>query len=436
MALVDQVRNIVTRPAQAWPAIATEPGNASAVYSNYVAPLAAIGPIATFIGLSVIGISIPFIGTYRVPLVHGIVQAIVGYVFVLLGVFVAGLIINALAPMFSGQQDALAALKVAAYSSTPAFVAGILGIFPPLALLQLLAGLYSIYVLYLGLPVLMKSPKEKAPGYTALTVVCTIVVGVVLTGVLTALRISPLGGGYPRAMPDPSSQAQSEALGKQVAAKILGAAAGGGAENEQHAADVVNSAVDAAKGAAQPGAGTGTGEADKDAAKGVAAAGAMIGALVSGGKKRVEPIDYHALKSLLPDSLGSLKRQNAEAEKSSVGGITGSKASASYSDNEGHSISVSIGDLANASGLLALGAMAMSGSEHESDTGFEKNVEVGGHKVHEEWTAPSKTSALTEMVGDRFVIEVKGSGVEFGDAEKALGSIDVDKLQMLAPSGR
>ncbi len=379
------------------------------------------------------------------PLVHGIVQALVSYVFVLLSVFIAGLIINALAPTFSGQQDALAALRVAAYSFTPAFVAGILGIFPPLALLQLLAGLYSIYLLYLGLPVLMKSPKETAPGYTALTVVCMIVVGIVLTGVLAAVRISPLGGGYPRAMSDLSREAQSEAIGKQVAAKILGAAAGGGAANEQHAADVVNSAVEAAKGAAQPSeqrapsqprAGTGTGEADKDAAKSVAAAGAMIGALVSGGKKHVEPIDYHALKSFLPDSLGSLKRQNAEAEKSSVGGITGSKASASYSDNEGHSIDVSIGDLANASGLMALGAMAMSGIEHESDTGFEKNVEVGGHKIHEEWTAPSKTSDLTEMVGDRFVIEVKGLGVEFGDAEKALASIDVDKLQMLAPGGR
>ena len=113
MALVDHVRNIVTRPAQAWPVIATEPGNASAVYSNYVAPLAAIGPIATFIGLSVIGITIPFIGTYRVPLLHGIAQALVTYVFVLLSVFIAGLIINALAPTFSGQQDSLAALKVA-----------------------------------------------------------------------------------------------------------------------------------------------------------------------------------------------------------------------------------------------------------------------------------------------------------------------------------
>ena len=36
-------------------------------------------------------------------------------------------------------------------------------------------GVYSLYLLYLGLPVLMKSPKEKALGYTLVVVLAAIV---------------------------------------------------------------------------------------------------------------------------------------------------------------------------------------------------------------------------------------------------------------------
>ena len=42
------------------------------------------------------------------------------------------------------------------------------------------AGLYSLYLLYLGLPVVMKSPKEKAMGYTAVVIIAAIVLFMVI----------------------------------------------------------------------------------------------------------------------------------------------------------------------------------------------------------------------------------------------------------------
>jgi len=66
-------------------------------------------------------------------------------------------------------------MKVAAYSLTPACLSSILALSPVLpTLLQFLAGCYGIYVLYLGLPVVMRAPKERALGYTATVVICTI----------------------------------------------------------------------------------------------------------------------------------------------------------------------------------------------------------------------------------------------------------------------
>ncbi len=107
-------------------------------------------------------------------------------------VLVVGVIINALAPTFSGTKDQRRALKVSAYSLTPAMLSSVLALSPLLAtLLQLLTGLYGIYVLYLGLPVLMQSPREKAFGYTASVVICIMVVGSVFAVLSTVHAGAP-----------------------------------------------------------------------------------------------------------------------------------------------------------------------------------------------------------------------------------------------------
>src|SRR3546814_4956515 len=81
------------------------------------------------------------------------------YVLSLVMLYVVALIINALAPTFGGQKDQLQAVKVIGYAWTAAWVAGIATIVPWLGWLVVLAGgIYSIYLLYLGLPHTMKCP--------------------------------------------------------------------------------------------------------------------------------------------------------------------------------------------------------------------------------------------------------------------------------------
>jgi hypothetical protein len=123
---------------------------------------------------------VPFSDTvYRTPIGLAIASAIVTYVLTLVGVYVLALIIDGLAPTFAGTKNQMQALKVAAYSSTAAWVAGIFAIMPGLRMLGIL-GLYSIYLLYLGLPVLMKSPKDRAVGYMVLVIVVEAVLLVVI----------------------------------------------------------------------------------------------------------------------------------------------------------------------------------------------------------------------------------------------------------------
>jgi ABC-type Na+ efflux pump permease subunit len=104
---------------------------------------------------------------------------VVTYILTLVGVYILALIIDSLAPTFSGEKNMKQAFKVAAYSYTPGWLVGVFTIIPALSVLGIL-GLYGLYLLYLGLPILMKSPKERSTGYTVAVIVAAIIIFVVI----------------------------------------------------------------------------------------------------------------------------------------------------------------------------------------------------------------------------------------------------------------
>jgi hypothetical protein len=179
MNLGERVKGILLKPRQEWQTISGEATTIPELYKTYVAVLAAIGPVATIIGMSIVGMRLPSVGSFRMPITTSIASGIVHYILTLVGVYVLALIIDGLAPRFSGEKNINQAFKVAAYSHTPGWVVGILWIIPSLSPLGIL-GLYGLYLLYLGLPVLMKSPQEKSLGYTVAVIIAAIVIFMVI----------------------------------------------------------------------------------------------------------------------------------------------------------------------------------------------------------------------------------------------------------------
>ncbi len=179
MNLVDRVKKICLSPQSEWSVIAGESASTQSLMTGYVLPLAGAAALAGLIGNSVIGRT--FIGgSFRVPIVTGITLAIFSVVAAVIGCIVIAMLINALAPQFGAQQSSEQALKLAVYSFTPAWVAGLLQILPALGVLTLLGSLYGLYLLFLGLPRLMQCPQDKALGYTVVVVICAFVVMAVL----------------------------------------------------------------------------------------------------------------------------------------------------------------------------------------------------------------------------------------------------------------
>jgi hypothetical protein len=177
MDLVTRAKNITLTPDSEWRVIEGEPATTGELLTGYALPLAAIGAVAGFVGSWLLSAILPFAGT---SFLTGLIAAVFGLGMTLVMCFVLSLIIDALAPTFGGQKNQIQALKLAVYSFTPAWLAGVLRIVPLLGVLIFFAALYSIYVLYLGVPRLMKSPQDQAVAYTAVVVVCAMVLGFIV----------------------------------------------------------------------------------------------------------------------------------------------------------------------------------------------------------------------------------------------------------------
>ncbi len=193
MNLIERVKGILLKPRQEWQTISGETTTIAELYRNYVVILAAIGPVASIIGMSIVGIRLPLSGSFRVSIFTSFSSAVVHYVLTLVGVYVLAVIIDALAPTFSGEKNINQAFKVAAYSFTPGWIVGVVALIPSLSPLGIL-GLYGLYLLYLGLPVLMKSPQEKSLGYTIAVIIAAVIIFVLIGAISRAFISYPTPG--------------------------------------------------------------------------------------------------------------------------------------------------------------------------------------------------------------------------------------------------
>ncbi|OQX55755.1 MAG: hypothetical protein B5M54_00830 [Candidatus Aminicenantes bacterium 4484_214] len=198
MDLVSKAQNIILKPRESWIAIKTEDTPVKDLFTSYAVILAAIPAIAHFIGLGMVGRNIPFVGWYRYSLGSAFLYMILSYAFSLLSVYIVGFIINALASTFNSTPNLNKAMALAVYSMTPYWVAGVLYIVPYLGILVMLAGLYGLYVLYLGFAEgMLETPQEKVLPFFIVSLVVTIVIFIIISIILRGIfAVGAVSGAY------------------------------------------------------------------------------------------------------------------------------------------------------------------------------------------------------------------------------------------------
>lgn len=189
MDLHNRVKGILTNPRAEWLAIAAEPDDVAAIYRNYIVLLAAIPAISIFLGLTIFGV--PLFGRYGLSTALGSAGAL--YISSLVAPLIAAMVLEKLAPRFQSSGSTAQALKLVAYASTPVWVAGVCYVMLMLAPLVMIATLYAIYLLYLGMPVLMKTPYDKVVPFMVVAALVIVVLNVVLRSIVAVFGFPAYG---------------------------------------------------------------------------------------------------------------------------------------------------------------------------------------------------------------------------------------------------
>jgi hypothetical protein len=409
--LIDRVKAILITPKTEWPVIAAEPETVSGLYKNYIIYLAAIPAIAGFIKGSLIGVSL-FGITVRTPIPSGIVGMIISYALTLGVVYLLALIIDALAPSFGGEKNPIQALKTSAYAYTAGWVASVATIVPWIGGIVVLAGLiYGIYLLYLGLPHTMRSPVEKAIGYTAVTVIIGIVLSLVvgmIVGGITAVGTMGTAAQFGSNASNVSIDSNS-ALGKLAA---LG-----------DKMDVHSKKMEAA-------------ERSGDTKAQAEAASAMLGTMLGGGDQ-VESLPPEAIKPFLPEKLAGYKRESISVERNGAMGVQVSTGHAKYRNENGNQLELEITDMGGAKGIMALAGFAGVESDKQTESGYEKTYKENGRLVNERWDNNSHSGEFGIVLGDRFAVKLNGSGegLDINQLKSAVTSLNLGDLEALKDKG-
>jgi hypothetical protein len=417
--IVARAKSTLLTPKTEWPVIAAEPDTVSHLYSGYILIMAAIPAVALFLSSAVIGISVPFLGSYRVGAITALTSAATAYVLGLVGVYIVSLIVNALAPSFNGQKNEVQALKTVAYAYTASWIASIVGVIPGLGLLATILGVvYAIYLLRLGLPFTMKCPDDKAVGYTAVTIIVTIVITVVLNVAVGAL----IGTGlYSRGGMSAMSHS-SGGFGSSSTGGFEGGSTGAAIEKWTRNLEEASKKMDAAQK---------SGDANTQAS----AVGQMVGAALGVGGK-VESLPPDRIKQFVPGSLGGLSRTSVSVERNSAMGVQISKATARYSDGAQRNLDLEITDTGSLKGLVGFAAgWAGVEQEQETDTGYDKTYKSGAQLVHEQWDSRGHHGQYAVVVGDRFAVSVSGEAADINELKAVVGSIDLAGLAALKSVG-
>ena len=383
--LIERVQAILLKPAPTWDVIEGEQTSVKALYTSYIMPLAAIGPVASAIGGVVFGVG-AFGISYHTPLVMAIVGAILSYVLSLIMIYVVALVIDGLAPSFNGQKNFIQALKVAAYASTAGWVAAIFGLFPMLGILALLGALYGIYLFYLGLPKLMKNPADK-------TVVYMIVIAVVY--IVLVMIVGAIVGG--------------------VTSAGMMATGGLGALSTNHA--VVAPNVDKMEEAAN----------QMQAAANQMAAQASA---VQTGQSVVKLANATALLGLLPPVYNGVTRTDDNTSSGGAGGIAVSTAKGAYHIGDG-TMNVTVTDMGTVAGIGAMAAAMNLNSSSSSATGYEKVTTENGRMISEKWDNETKHGEYAIVSDGRISVAAEGDNVDMATLKSVVASIDLGRAKAL-----
>jgi len=421
-SFLGRVVGMLVAPWREWEVVAHEATTVRDIYLGYVAPLAAIGVVASFVANTVVGADI---GPTRVRagVPAGVAAALVRYALAFAAVALLARIAVVLAPRFGGAGDRIVGLRIVAYSLTAAWVAAALTAAPQLHVLAGVLSLYSAFVLFAGLRVVMRCTEGWAIFLAAILSVIALVFAALATPVasfttgLTGLG-SPAPGARDRAWVAGAASslvatmvAQSNADDRGRVVDSIGSVVGMGA-------DFVRDAI----------AGTSSGGQGDATLDRVASEFAMVAA----GGKKFELVRPDALAAVLPQTVAGMPRASVTALiEAPLFTLKGSVVRARYERGDAH-VELEVGDMGELSGLARLYAWFDPALSKTTGTAYERHGRIGGRYFQERFDERDGSGKFGVMIDDRFAVGARGKGVTLATLHDAVAAVDRASVAALA----
>ncbi len=186
MNIIERVKNILLTPKTEWDVVTGETATSQSLLISYVLPLSVVAAAGSLLkGLLIAG-------AYGVSFF--IVGAVIAFIASVLSYYITVIIVDMLAPSFDSEKNMGKSAQLVAYSGTPSYLGGLLSFIPVIGwLIALAAWAYGVYLMYLGIGPLKKTPEDKKIVYMLVAFLIMIVLYFILVAILGAILYSAMG---------------------------------------------------------------------------------------------------------------------------------------------------------------------------------------------------------------------------------------------------
>lgn len=200
MALLDHTLGIFINPDNEWRLIRQRKVSFGQIFLTHIPLLALIPVVAAFFGVTQVGWSVGNGEPVKLAMQSAISLCVLSYFALLAGVFILGEFINWMARTYgvqgSEEEVHYDGTALAVFVSTPLLIVGIFLVYPVIwlnVLAMVIAGSYSVYLIYEGIPILMNIDKNRAFMFAS----SVVTVGLVLmvTAMIGTVLIWGMGVG-------------------------------------------------------------------------------------------------------------------------------------------------------------------------------------------------------------------------------------------------
>jgi hypothetical protein len=158
--LIPRIKNMIVKPGDTWQTIKTEEATIKSIISQYLIFLAIVPAVAFYFRNSLTELA-------AVALAGALLFAVLNIV----GIYITAKLVQVLAPKFEATVTEVDVFKLIAYAMTPAILGTALILLSLSTPLTFIIALYSLYLLYIGFPVLVTCSDAKRLPFSLLSMV-------------------------------------------------------------------------------------------------------------------------------------------------------------------------------------------------------------------------------------------------------------------------